>query len=75
MLALGGDEAHDAERGDRAAGARAADDEREAAGLDRGRVAKFGYGRHGFRAFQDREIGRRIAAGERRGDDAAVCEA
>src|SRR5712664_3794160 len=55
--ALGSDEADNAEGGYWAAGTGAADDQREAAGLQRGHVAKIGDGCGGFRTFQGSEIG------------------
>src|ERR1700722_12603204 len=77
-FALGCDETHGAECGDWSAGACAADGENQAAGLERGgiagvrardRVCCFGFG-----AFQDGEIGGRIAADQRCLHDAAVRE-
>src|SRR6266404_4224407 len=55
--ALRNDKADRAERGDWAAGTGAADDQREAAGLQRGDVAESGDGGGCFGAFQNGEIG------------------
>src|SRR5689334_22086358 len=58
-------QANGAERSHWTTGACASDDEREAAGLDCGDIARIRNGRSGFRAFQNSEVGGSIAACKR----------
>jgi hypothetical protein len=69
---LGGDETDYAEGGDGTAGASAADNQGEAAGLQLRNITEIGDGGGSFRAFQDRKIGGGIAANKRSGDYALV---
>src|SRR5215472_2748482 len=65
-------EADGTESGNWTAGARASNDEREAAGLDGRGVGDFFYWRRGFGASKDGQIARGIAAGKGSGDDACI---